>query len=71
MLYPEEVEKVFERSFRGRGAKAVTDGTGAGLHFAKLVCDLHNVMIRVESDQTEILRINGIPYSNFRVKIGF
>jgi K+-sensing histidine kinase KdpD len=71
MLLPEEESQVFHRRFRGTHAKDLTEGTGVGLHFAKLVCDLHNINISVQSDHREMLRLNGISYSMFRVRLQF
>ena len=71
MLLQGEAGRVFEERFRGELAKKVKPGTGIGLHFAKLVCDLHDVVITIESEPKEVCRINDIPYSRFRVLLRY
>jgi hypothetical protein len=71
MLKAGEESKVFERGYRGEFARGYTAGTGAGLHLAKTICDLHDIRIRVESDPVEVLVIDGIPMSEFRVILEF
>ena len=68
-LLPGESERVFENKFRGENAKRVKPGTGTGLHFAKLVCDLHNIRIYAENEEQVRLNINDVPYSNFTVRL--
>jgi len=70
-LFQSEEKDLFARDFRGVNAKKMCDGTGAGLHFARLVCDLHGIKIAARSNQTETLRLNGIPYSEFTVTLAF
>jgi Histidine kinase-, DNA gyrase B-, and HSP90-like ATPase len=70
-LSDEEHKLLFQRDFRGANAKKTNDGSGAGLHFAKLVCDLHKVQISARSLQQEILRLKGVPYSYFTVNLEF
>jgi len=43
--------------------------SGTGLHFAKLVCDLHSVGISARSQQQEKFKIKGVPYSYFSVTL--
>jgi hypothetical protein len=71
VLLPDEKEKIFDRGVRGQNASNVKSGTGAGLHFAKLVCDLHNIGISAESDTSRMVRLDDIPYAQFRVKLVF
>jgi hypothetical protein len=70
-LSEDEHKHLFERDFRGAGARQTSDGSGAGLHFAKLVCDLHKIEISARSQQQEKLRIDGVPYSYFTVTLEF
>ena len=71
ILYEEEQKHLFERDFRGANAKRTSGGSGAGLHFAKLVCDLHKVGITARSHQQERLKLDGVPYSYFTVTLEF
>jgi Histidine kinase-, DNA gyrase B-, and HSP90-like ATPase len=66
-LKEEEHKHLFRRDFRGANAQATSDGSGAGLHFAKLVCDLHKIQITARSLQQEKLRVKEVPYSYFTV----
>jgi hypothetical protein len=71
LLYEEEQKHLFGRDFRGENARRTCDGTGAGLHFAKLVCNLHGVNIAARSFQQEKMKLNGVPYSYFTVSLDF
>jgi hypothetical protein len=71
MLQPGEVERVFENKFRGEHARRIKTGTGTGLHFAKLLCDLHDVQVRAESEHTPRLTIEDVPYSMFKILLSF
>ena len=71
ILYEEEQKNLFQNDFRGENAIKTCEGSGAGLHFAKFVCDLHKVVISASSQQQEKLRINGVPYSYFTVVLNF
>jgi hypothetical protein len=64
-----ELKNLLEKNFRGENAKIVdTSGGGYGLYFAKLICELHNLDIEIQSDP-EKMKFNGIPYSTFTVKL--
>lgn len=63
----EELTHLFEKGFRGKNAGRVADGNGIGLYFVKILCDLHNIDLRVQSDRTRIADINGIAYAPFKV----
>jgi len=69
ILSEDEQKHLFEADFRGENAKKTCNGSGTGLHFAKLVCDLHSVGISARSEQQENYRINGVPYSYFAVSL--
>lgn len=67
-----EIAHLFQKGFRGKEAKKVSsDGSGIGLYFVKLICDLHNVKISVSSNRDRRTTINGIVYAPFQVKLEF
>jgi signal transduction histidine kinase len=68
-LLPGEAERVFDNKFRGEHAKRAKPGTGTGLHFAKLVCDLHDIKITATSNAEPSFEVDEVPYSTFRIKI--
>jgi len=63
-----EAERVFENKFRGEYAKRVKVGTGTGLHFVKLVCDLHKIQVAVSSGE-HVGYFNEVPYSKFCITL--
>lgn len=67
---PEEMDKIWEKNFRGKYAKTVSDGHGLGLYFVKRIADLHEIEISA-STSAPIGKINGIPYSQFHVALRF
>lgn len=68
----EEIAHIFDKGFRGKHAQRVSsDGSGIGLYFVKLLCDLHGIDISVISESANISEINGIPYSKFIVTLHF
>jgi light-regulated signal transduction histidine kinase (bacteriophytochrome) len=70
-LKNEEINRIFEKRFRGDNAELIdTSGGGYGLYFAKLICELHNVELSVKVDESNI-RLNNIPYSNFSFVISY
>jgi signal transduction histidine kinase len=69
MLLSGECEHVFENKFRGEHARRVKPGTGTGLHFAKLVCDLHDIKINAEAETSPKMVVSDVPYALFRVKL--
>lgn len=67
-----EVAHLFEKGIRGKEAKKVSsDGSGVGLYFVKLICDLHNVNVSVSSNKDRRTTINGIIYAPFQVRLEF
>lgn len=64
-----ELLKVFEKGFRGENAQKKTDGSGIGLFFVKILCDVHNIKVWAETDNENSTNISGIKYSNFRIKL--
>lgn len=62
----------FVKGFRGKEAKKVSsDGSGVGLYFVKLICDLHDVRISVSSNRDRLTTIDGITFAPFQVKLEF
>ena len=67
----EESSKIFEKGFRGKHARKISDGSGIGLYFVKMLCDLHNIEISAESDSKHITEISGIAYAPFKYTLIF
>ena len=67
----EELEKITERGFRGKNAQKTNDGSGIGLYFVKILCDLHNIAISFDSDCNNIKKVDGVAYSIFKVELEF
>lgn len=68
----DEIIHIFEKGFRGKNAKKVsTDGSGIGLYFVKLLCDVHNIEISITSNSGRIVQITGVPYAPFCVHLKF
>lgn len=68
MLKLGEVDRLGEHGFRGELAQRLKHGSGIGLRFAKLVCNLHNIDLLITSESKEIVTLDGIPFSVFRVQ---
>lgn len=67
----EELGHVFEKKNRAHYAKVVdSSGGGYGLYFAKLICELHDIAINVESGPS-LLTLDSIPYSKFKVQLSY
>lgn len=69
LLLPQEESMIYNRGYRGRYAQEVQQGTGMGLAFAKLICDLNGLVIQAASDDSRVFTLSGIPYSNFVVNL--
>lgn len=67
----EDLERIFEKGFRGKNAIKTAGGNGLGLFFVKLICDIHNINIEVESDNTKITTINNVAYAPFTITLHF
>ena len=48
-IAPEELERIFEKFYRGRKTSARTEGTGMGLAIAKGIIEAHGGKIRAEN----------------------
>lgn len=68
----DELSYIFDKGFRGKNAKKVSsDGSGIGLYFVKLLCDLHGVEITAFSNSNKVTAINNVAYAPFRIKLVF
>ena len=67
----EECAQIFAKGFRGKNARKVSDGSGIGLYFVKMLCDLHNIQIKAESDSRQTSEISGIAYAPFKYTLIF
>lgn len=67
----EDIQNIFVKGYRGEHAKSISDGSGIGLFFVKLLCDLHNIGISISSNEREITTINDVPYAPFKVTLTF
>lgn len=67
----DDLSRIFEKGFRGKNASRIADGNGIGLFFVKIICDIHNIRITVESDNTRITTINSVAYAPFKVTLHF
>lgn len=65
----DECTHIFEKGFRGKNAKKISNGSGIGLYFVKLLCDLHKIDIYAESDSSKITDINGVAYAPFKIRL--
>lgn len=61
----EEIERIFKKKSRGAQAELL-DGTGGGygLYFAKMICDMHNIIISAKSGMP-MFELNGIQFGDF------
>lgn len=66
-----DIDCIFQKGYRGKNAKKTGDGSGIGLYFVKLICDLHGIGISVNSDSTTIKTIGNVPYALFTIKLVF
>lgn len=65
----DDLREVFVKRGRGRVARSLDpSGGGYGLYFAKLICDLHEIDISVNSEDA-IVTFNGLEYSIFTVEL--
>lgn len=67
----DDIPHIFEKNYRGKNAKKISDGSGIGLFFVKLLCDLHNITICATSDSTDLKELNDSPYAQFKVELKF
>ena len=67
---PSEIDHIFEKGFRGSNAIKHADGSGIGLYFVKILCDLHNISISVSSELKTVGN-NQTQVGSFNVKLVF
>lgn len=67
----DDLSKICNKGYRGKNAVRVSDGSGIGLFFAKMLCDLHGIEMIPTSDSDKITEINGVPYAPFRMRLVF
>lgn len=67
----DDLSHIFEKGFRGKHASRTSKGTGIGLYFVKMLCDIHNIDISISSNKEKMSEISGIPYAPFTVKLDF
>ncbi len=67
----DEINRIFEKDYRGKNAIKQAEGSGIGLYFVKILCDLHNISVSARSKGSEITRISGVPYAPFEVLLEF
>ena len=67
----DDLSHIFEKGFRGKHANRISKGTGIGLYFVKMLCDIHNIDIVITSDGKRKSDISGVPYAPFTVKLDF
>ena len=66
-----EIKNIFLKDYRGDNAKRIADGSGLGLYFVKLLCDLHKINVSARSYTNNKTYIKGIPYAIFDIKLEF
>ena len=66
-----DIDNIFNKGFRGKNAIRVADGSGIGLFFVKLLCDLHNIEITITSNSSRITDISGVAYAPFNARLRF
>lgn len=68
----DDIPHIFEKGYRGKNASRnkKSNGTGTGLYFTKVLCDLHDITINANSD-TNIIAKDGVNYSLFSISLTF
>lgn len=67
----DELLHIFDKGFRGKNARKISDGSGIGLYFVKMLCDLHKIQISAESDSSRVADISGVAYAPFQYTLVF
>lgn len=67
----EDLNNIYKKGFRGEIAQRVADGSGIGLFFVKMLCDLHGINISASSDGSKITTIDDIAYAPFKITLTF
>lgn len=62
-----EINRLVEKGFRGECARALgISGTGFGLHFAKYVCDLNEILLEIAPSSSSY-SVNNVPHAPFKI----
>lgn len=67
----EDEAHIFEKGYRGKHAKRVSEGSGIGLYFVKTLCDLHGITIKAYSEKERVTDISGVAYAPFTIELSF
>ncbi len=67
----EESQKIFDKGYRGKNAQRISEGSGIGLFFVKMLCDAHNISISAKSDNRYVAQISGVAHAPFIVTLVF
>lgn len=65
----DESRLIFTKGFRSKNAQRMSDGSGIGLYFVKMLCDLHSIEVQASSDSSKITEVAGIAYAPFRITL--
>lgn len=68
----DELKKIFDSGFSGRWAKVIKEnGTGLGLYICKRLLMLNNASIKFECVESNVAKLNDVPYSRNRIVLIF
>lgn len=67
----DDLGHIYIKGFRGRNAQKVSDGSGIGLFFVKMLCNLHNINIFASSDSSQITEFDNVAYAPFKMTLTF
>lgn len=67
----DDLSHIYTKGFRGLNAKKVSDGSGIGLFFVKMLCNLHGINISASSDSSQIANIDNVAYAPFKITLTF
>lgn len=71
ILEKAEIQRIYERGYRGRNADSITDarGQGLGLPILKQICESNNIKLEISTGEHKY--IQHVKYSKFSVKLTF
>lgn len=67
----DDLRHIYTKGFRGSNAQKVSDGSGIGLFFVKMLCSLHGINISASSDSSQIANIDNVEYAPFKMTLTF
>jgi len=68
VVHKKEENRLTDQGFRGENAISLTsDGMGIGLYTAKCICELNDIVLKINSGQDVLRQIKNIDYSEFSV----